>query len=426
MKYTTNKRKPQGRSIRAITYGFIFLVALFLGLLARVGPALAVGSTLYEHYDTTGYEEIWKYNYNYFIGETFTTTSTHPIDFIRLRISPPAYPNNIFLYLIDIHSGVPFDCGNHWFSVSGIAPECVVASSTFPSSMFPIEDYYNLHFQGSPIVESPEGSPGVEWYAFLLANDGPGFENYGGVFADNYMGYPDGELIWTDISIGQVYISANWELHFQNWAGSNCSDYTSLPTCQAGGCYWTYFPGLTPFCSDVSYGSCGNGIFSCQNCNSSTTCEANSGCYWENNLCYWGTSVCLPGLEEFCDNASCSWAGGYWYEDFCWSEPESILTSWATVSTPWINDLASSSRSFLGKIGGFLAVFNQKFNIKDASEKGLLLGSVIPAIRGYCSGLDIIFGNFPLGELLVFTLIFTLAIGVFRIVRNLIQLFKFW
>lgn len=217
-----------------------------------------------------------------------------------------------------------------------------------------------------------------------------------------------------------------------------CNDYLSFYICQNAGCCWYYSIWLHEyFCVPCPVGECGSGVFECQNCMTEETCNAEEYCYWFDDFCKYGTGVCGEGLElQFCENLSeCENAGGYWYDDFCWLSAPATLSSWedyynefGDYATPsaWISNMASTTGIFLGQIGGFLSVFEGNFDLMEAFEKGKNFGEVIPKARGYLAIFDNFLGDFPVSGFFAFLLIFMLAVGVFRIMRNLFQLLKFW
>jgi hypothetical protein len=204
------------------------------------------------------------------------------------------------------------------------------------------------------------------------------------------------------------------------------------------GGWWHYdFSSMTYVCGTYpESGVCAVGIFSCQYC-SYSECNETSGCYWDNNFCQFGSGLCGTGLDvAFCDAEDCLTNGGYWYGDSCNFEPAPVLTEWETyytdfggyaTPTAWIDDIAISTSDFFENIGSFVLGFQNFFNITSAYENGTNFGSAIPTARGYLSIInDSMFSGFPIGELFLFVLGFYLAIGVFRMIRNLFQLIKFW
>lgn len=214
-------------------------------------------------------------------------------------------------------------------------------------------------------------------------------------------------------------------------------DYDNFYDCAVASCYWYNSP-FGDFCSDIIFGGeCGNNWFSCSSCENEIDCEDQENCYWFQNTCNYGTGACGEGvLLQFCENfEDCNTNSGYWYEDFCWSEPETEIISWydyytdngeyATAST-WVLSLASTTSTHFKNVAGFLSGFNNFFDLQTAYQKGLELGGIIPTARGYLFILDSFAGGLPFSLLFIFSLIFLLAVGVFRIVRNLLQILKFW
>jgi hypothetical protein len=218
---------------------------------------------------------------------------------------------------------------------------------------------------------------------------------------------------------------------------SFCSLYTDVSPCLINNCYWKWgIPTSTSYCTNIP-GGCGNTLYSCFNCHSTSTCLANSSCYWLNSFCHFGSSFCGPGFPqiEFCTSSSaCVAAGGYWYDSFCWDkEQESFLSctdyySLHSSSTPtdFYLNTCSSSAAFLGKIGGVMAGLSQNFDLEEAAQNGMNLGSAIPLARAYLEIIDQIFGNLPVAELLIFVILFLLALGLFKLFQGLAQIFKFW
>lgn len=225
---------------------------------------------------------------------------------------------------------------------------------------------------------------------------------------------------------------------FDDFSSSFCGDFITQTSCLNMGCYWYYSEWLYEFfCVPTPPGECESGMFDCQNCLTEISCEAEDLCYWFDDRCKFGTGACGYGLAlVFCENQNdCEVAGGYWYDDFCWLSAPVDLTSWEdyyneygdyATSSVWISNMASNTSLFLGQIGGFLSVFENNFDLREAFEWGKNFGEVIPKARGYLAIFNNFLGGFPIGELFAFLLIFMIAVGIFRIMRNLFQLLKFW
>lgn len=207
-------------------------------------------------------------------------------------------------------------------------------------------------------------------------------------------------------------------------------------TCQNADCCW-YYASLPEFnvCSDCP-SECAGGYYDCAYCLTQETCEEYiPTCYWINGECKYSQGYCSTGLRiVFCTTEEdCTNNGGYWYDDFCWTNPKSTLTSWedyydihgeGEVPTEFVNGLAASIGDFISKVGGFLTTFNASFDKRAAYQRGQDFGSYLPIARGYLGILDTFAGNLPIGDFFLFVLIFMLAVGVFRVVRIIIQLIK--
>jgi hypothetical protein len=108
-----------------------------------------------------------------------------------------------------------------------------------------------------------------------------------------------------------------------------------------------------------------------------------------------------------------------------WDDYYAEYGDYATA-TAWITNVASTTSLFLGQMGGFLSVFENNFDLMEAFERGKNFGGAIPLARGYLTIFNDFLGGLPIGEFFIFLIIFMLAVGVFRIMRNLFQMIKFW
>ena len=271
---------------------------------------------------------------------------------------------------------------------------------------------YNYWSQGWTEWESTQdiGGAGTKWYGENHYQSG----GFGRIFVDFIA---ESSLIGS-CSNEYCYLCADW---------SSCQNWTN--------CIWSY---TYNYCFQKEYG-CGLGFGEqkCYFCDTEESCEAVENCYWHENYCFYGVGECAAGLQlQFCENEiDCENAGGYWYDDHCWEEPKPIIGSWGDwyddygdYETPaaMVNTLATGSQSFFESIGGFLTTFNRTFDLAAAYQNGKDFGEVIPTARGYLATLDDFVGFLPVGTFFMFVLMFMLAVGVFRIVRALIQLVKFW
>lgn len=225
----------------------------------------------------------------------------------------------------------------------------------------------------------------------------------------------------------------------------NCASCSGVLLCQNAGCCWDYLPGGlwlpegNSWCGECTTGECGgDSIYDCQYCLTPETCTG---------LCYWATSTesCLTGHPEcgagtslfLCDNSGdCTTNGGYWYEGSCWTTPEETdLIDWATyyaqygdypTSSDWIASIASTTTGLFKKVNSFMGLFDRNFDLGTAQEKGHTFGGAIPLARGYLQIIDAFLGNLPVGELLVFVLLFMMCVGIFRLIKGLVQLLHIW
>jgi hypothetical protein len=220
----------------------------------------------------------------------------------------------------------------------------------------------------------------------------------------------------------------------------DCADYLTMNTCQnyLPTCCWGWDYQAQNFkCDFCPSSECTltpNPYTDCAFCLTQPTCAAQSDhCYWWAGGCKYGTKKCGADLKlQFClTEGECTTAGGHWYGDFCWVSPLMGLISWSDYydtygdyETPsdWINDLSASVESFFGKVGGLIFSFTENFDIAEALFQGESLGSAIPKARAYLGIFDSFFGDFPIGDIFLFVLVLMLAVGIFRLFRNL----KFW
>lgn len=217
--------------------------------------------------------------------------------------------------------------------------------------------------------------------------------------------------------------------------GTHCQECETWADCENANCVWSF---TYNYCFQNEYGcGLGYGEQKCFFCETEVTCEAIEDCYWSEDYCFYGTGACGQGLEcQFCeDQTTCETAGCFWYGTFCWFETKPSIFSWTNYyndygdyETPsaWVNDVATASQSFFESVGGLLATFKNSFDLQSAYQNGKDFGNAIPIARGYLATLNDFVGVLPIGNFFLFILIFMLAIGVFRMVRALIQLIKFW
>jgi hypothetical protein len=236
-----------------------------------------------------------------------------------------------------------------------------------------------------------------------------------------------------------------WDFYTEAPTSYPCSDYTSEGECEADpNCVWWFSQylfdmNLWPYesCEEKEEVEdfCAGDYFSCKYCNTTTTCAV-EGCYWwDDEECHYTSDDCGEGLAlQFCLNqGECEGAGGYWYLDFCWLNEGTALLSWDSyynefgdyaTPTAWIDSVASSTEGIFFTISGFINTFRSSFKIENAYEKGNIFGGAIPVAFGYMAIINQFCGDFPISQLFLFTLGFMLAVGVFRIIRTLVPMFK--
>jgi len=217
----------------------------------------------------------------------------------------------------------------------------------------------------------------------------------------------------------------------------NCGACDEYFECQYVGCCWYYQPWWPPpfdnFCGECE-GTCS--YETCGLCSTEEDCEA-VNCYWFGEYCSFWAQECGGELAcQFClDQETCEAEDCNWNElsETCWYAVPTLPSSWSTYydthggyETPaeFVNELAQTTGETLAVVSGLFEGFMTSFNTADALARGTALGNVIPKGRGYLKVFDGLFGHYPIGETFVFILIFMLAVGLFRIVRQLIALIK--
>ena len=111
---------------------------------------------------------------------------------------------------------------------------------------------------------------------------------------------------------------------------------------------------------------------------------------------------------------------------FGYTSPQTYydLHSNYSTSTALFNDLTASVGALLSKIGNSLSAFAGKFTLSDAQNTGTIFGNSILLLRSYADNLNSFFGNLPISQFLVFYLIIFVAVVIFRLIKNLINLIK--
>ncbi|GAI00930.1 unnamed protein product, partial [marine sediment metagenome] len=220
----------------------------------------------------------------------------------------------------------------------------------------------------------------------------------------------------------------------------NCDLCETFNECRDVGCYWHYDLYENYFyCAEYPTGECGAGPhwIKCQPCLSQETCEAVEDCYWQYGYCRFSFGECAGGLQcQFCAyQETCEAQGCYWYNNFCWISEPATTTSWVDyyteygdypTSSAFVNQMASTTGVIFGSINSFLSGFVEAFDSQEALAYGQGFGSAVPKARGYLAIFNEFFGELPVAQIFLFLISFLLAVGLFRLIRNLITLFKFW
>lgn len=389
---------------------------------AETSPYSGLKSAFAPAYSATMYAETWK------IGENIAAgVSSFWAKFSCLSTDTNRNPG--FLFKLEEDTTIKFqikiipDTQLHCVANSDFKVYYATTTAVFTYVKNIVRSEYHFfltEFEDNKFRVSIDNGPATDWISNTFSYLNTERLSRISEFA-NFPGTSDSLNIWVD-RIG----------------GLDCGRFQTYYTCQQGGCAWYYHPLFGNFCAEISPLECASGWDTCQHCGTIETCEAEDYCYWFENSCWYGTGVCGEGLAlQFCENqGECEGAGGYWYSNFCWlSGPPTNLLDWedyyaehGDYATPsaWITGVASSTTGFFGTIGGFLSSFSESFNLQDAYSKGAAMGSAIPTARSYLGIINEFLGNLPFAEFFIFILGFMLAIGVFRITRNLIQTLKFW
>lgn len=174
--------------------------------------------------------------------------------------------------------------------------------------------------------------------------------------------------------------------------------------------------------------------------------------YWQclgfSDVCCWNMGECVEGACViqggtcgagsnlfFCNTqAECENFSGYWYEDYCWQFPLSEEFDWFVycaehcengTSSAMVNGIATLFNEFYRTIGGFVAGYQNFFDISVAAVKGDQFGSAIPVSRGYLKIIDDFLCIAPtIDSLYVFSLLVFVAVAIFNLVKGVIAIIK--
>jgi len=95
-----------------------------------------------------------------------------------------------------------------------------------------------------------------------------------------------------------------------------------------------------------------------------------------------------------------------------------------STSTGLFNNLTNSVGALIENVGNSLSAFAGKFSLSDAQQTATLVASSISTIRTYSNNLNSFFGSLPVSQILFLYLIIFVAVIVFRLIKNLVNLIK--
>ena len=164
----------------------------------------------------------------------------------------------------------------------------------------------------------------------------------------------------------------------------------------------------------------------------STTIEVdglNSGIY-NCVRCYYINESTNKISEELCPNYNLSVAvynppsdiPDYYLPISGWGDYYAENSEKYDVPTPLYDNLAGAFEPVINKIGGIIIFFNSYFDTELASEKGAEFGNIIPILRGYLEQFNNFFGNLPVSEFLLFYLITSILVIIYRLVKGILTI----
>jgi len=95
-----------------------------------------------------------------------------------------------------------------------------------------------------------------------------------------------------------------------------------------------------------------------------------------------------------------------------------------STSTGLFNTLTNSIGALIQSVGNSLSAFAGKFSLSDAQQTATMVASSISTIRTYSNNLNSFFGSLPVSQILFLYLIIFVAVVVFRLIKNLVNLIK--
>lgn len=95
-----------------------------------------------------------------------------------------------------------------------------------------------------------------------------------------------------------------------------------------------------------------------------------------------------------------------------------------TTSTALFDNLANSAGALIQSIGNSLSAFAGKFSLTNAQQTATITANSISTMRSYANNLNSFFGSLPIAQILFLYLLVFVAVILFRLIKNLINLIK--
>jgi len=95
-----------------------------------------------------------------------------------------------------------------------------------------------------------------------------------------------------------------------------------------------------------------------------------------------------------------------------------------STSTGLFNNLTNSVGALIQSVGNSLSAFAGKFSLSDAQKTATMVATSISTIRTYSNNLNSFFGSLPVSQIIFLYLIIFVAVIIFRLIKNLVNLIK--
>lgn len=107
--------------------------------------------------------------------------------------------------------------------------------------------------------------------------------------------------------------------------------------------------------------------------------------------------------------------------------PEYVYDEYSNyaTSTKLYTTLTGALKPIIATLGDNLTYFSSQFNQNKAKETGQNIGNAIVIVRTYAGNINSFFNNLPVSETLLLYLILLVAVAIFRIIRQAINLIPF-